>query len=643
MPDAAAPAVRHVILGTAGHIDHGKTTLVQQLTGTWADRLPEERERGMTIDLGYAAFSLPDGTEVGLLDVPGHESFVHTMVAGATTMDLALLVVAADDGPMLQTREHLEILDLLGVSHLVVALTKIDLVDADMVDLAEEMVSELLAGTAMAGAEVVRVSSVDGTGIDALKATLQAALPPIRVREDDGRVFRMPVLRSFLVPGRGAVLTGIPISGRIEMGAKVEVLPPAWQARVRGIQVHGADAAEARRGHRTALALSDVGVTSLKRGMVVVEAGTVAPVQRIVAQVRLLAGVRKPLDHGDRVRLHVGAARVIAQVHLPAAKPVQAGQTAIVELMAVAPVVAFPGDRFVLREENAASTLGGGVIIDLPHRRLPRRRAGLLDRLTERVGHLDNRRALLLGVVESLGEAGTTVDALAARTGIRLEEVARLCASLQAKGQIQAIGRSGQWIDVSAFGRVLERVEAAVTTLHDKDPGLAWLSLATVRAKLARVDASVVDAALAKLVEAGTLERNPDGGVRHQAHSDELPAKDRALCERIEAALLRGAGRPPDEEGLAVEAGCNAHELRRAMRLLASHGRVHRGGDHWFASAWVDEAKDKLRAFAEREGGYTPGDARTLLDTTRKWIIPLLESLDKAGFSRRAGDRRVLR
>ena len=234
----AAREVRHVILGTAGHIDHGKTTLVERLTGTWADRLPEEQARGMTIDLGYAAFPLADGTEVGLLDVPGHESFVHTMVAGASVMDLALLVVAADDGPMLQTHEHVQILDVLGVTRLVVALTKIDLVDSDTADLAEAEVRELVDSTGMSGAPVVRVSSATGEGIDELKRVLLETLPRVAERKDDGRVFRMPVLRGFLVPGRGAVVTGVPISGRVVEGDRVEDLEGRVD-RIIGIESRG--------------------------------------------------------------------------------------------------------------------------------------------------------------------------------------------------------------------------------------------------------------------------------------------------------------------------------------------------------------------------------------------------------------------
>ena len=639
----AAREVRHVILGTAGHIDHGKTTLVERLTGTWADRLPEEQARGMTIDLGYAAFPLADGTEVGLLDVPGHESFVHTMVAGASVMDLALLVVAADDGPMLQTHEHVQILDVLGVTRLVVALTKIDLVDSDTADLAEAEVRELVDSTGMSGAPVVRVSSATGEGIDELKRVLLETLPRVAERKDDGRVFRMPVLRGFLVPGRGAVVTGVPISGRVVEGDRVEILPPHWTGRVRGIQVHGSDAKEATVGHRAALALSDIDVVELKRGMVVVGAGVLEPARRLVVEARVLPDAKNPLEHGHRVRLHVGASRVIAQVHLPARKPIAPGATGLVELVPMTPVVALPGDRFVLRTENASSTVGGGVVIDLPDRPLPKRREGLIERIAARVPRLGRPESLVHDVLAAAGECGLDVAGIAARTGLRPASLPGLLASLGAKGKAFSIGRGDRWCETEAFERVLARVEESVKKLHEKDPGVAAWPLATVRAAHARLEPAVLEAALGALVERDRLDRTADGGIRHAEHSDELPARDRVLCEGIQALLARGAGQPPDEDELSAGTGASLPDVKRALRLLASRGRVFRSAEHWFDGPWVEDAKRRLAEFAAQHGGFTPSDARSLLDTTRKWIIPFLEALDKSGFSRRQGEKRIVK
>ena len=640
----AAARVRHVILGTAGHIDHGKTSLVEKLTGTWADKLPEERERGMTIDLGYAAFTLDDGTEAGLIDVPGHESFVHTMVAGAAATDLALLVVAADDGPMPQTREHVDILDVLGVDRLVVALTKIDLVEADMVDIAEEEIRDLLAPTAMADAPIVRASSETGEGIEDVRAALRQALPPEgTAKKDDGLAFRLPVLRRFVVPGRGTVVTGIPLSGRIAEGAAVQVLPGGRKARVRGVQVHGADAPEAARGQRVALALSDVGADALKRGMVVTDAGPLEAAQRFAAQTRVLPRARKPLEHGDRVRFHVGAAKVIAQVHLPLRTPIDPGTTGVVELNAVAPLVAIPNDRFVLREENASGTIGGGVVIERLDRPLPKRRQGLMDALSARVPRLGKPAVLFEACLAAAGERSVSLDEVAARTAIRPERLPGFAANLKSKDIALPVGRNNRWIAASSLRDVEQRLEVVFKRLHEKERGLATLPLSAVRSAMGRTDAVVFEEALARLVERGAVERNADGSVHHADHSSEIPARDKAMCDRILQTLNRAGGQPPSLDDLEATLDLSRQDVSRAMRLLQSRHLVFKAEDHWFDAAWLEDAKQRLRAFSETNDGFTPSDARQVLQSTRKWIIPLLEALDKAGFSRRTGSKRVVR
>ncbi|MDJ0973804.1 MAG: selenocysteine-specific translation elongation factor [Planctomycetota bacterium] len=637
------PAVRRLILGTAGHIDHGKTALVKRLTGTDCDRLPEEKERGMTIDVGYAALTLPDGTELGLLDVPGHERLVRTMVAAATSMDLALLVVAADDGPMPQTREHVEILDVLGITRLVVALTKIDLVDEDTRFLAEEEVKEMLEPTGMAGAPIYRVSSETGEGIDALRDALVGAIPPADEAELHGaraRVFRMPVLRSFLVKGRGAVVTGIPMTGHVKDGDKVVVLPHGWASRVRGVQVHHQPAEEAHAGQRTALALTDIHVDKVKRGMDIVTANTLEPTRRIAVRLRVLGDVKKPIAHTSRARLHVGADQHIVRIHLPAAKALGAGETAVVELEADKPFVTLPGDRFVLRQENAQATLGGGVVIELLERRLPRRRQGLLDTLLARVAQLDDPQSVVLGALEAAGDRGVAAKTIVALSGVRPEVVSH---ALEQSADAVRVGRSDTWIWKAAFEKTVDRLEAAVTKLHEKDKALDSLTLATVRSAMGRAEPNVLDAALDRLFEAGTLVRTPAGQVRHKDHSVDLPPEEKARCDAVLKVLGQRGGQPPDIDELGAITGLAKHELNRSLRLLGARGLAFKAGDHWFDGAWLDGIKEGLRTLAGQRGGFTPADARTLMNSSRKFVIPLLEALDKTGFSRRAGDKRVIK
>lgn len=636
--------VRRIILGTAGHIDHGKTALVKRLTGTWTDTLPEERERGMTIDVGYAAFTLPEGTEIGLLDVPGHERLVRTMVAAATAMDLALLVVAADDGPMLQTREHVEILDVLGVNRLVVALTKCDLADEETKFLAEEEIHDLLAPTGMAGAPIVRVSSETGDGFEELRTAITAALPPPREDvEEDPFIFRMPVLRRFHVKGRGAVLTGIPVAGEIAVGDRVDVLPRDWTGKVRAIQVHHRDAEGARRGHRAALALSDVEVEKVKRGMTIAEAGVIRPVHRMACKLQVLAGGKKPLSHGDRARAHIGADQVIVRVHLPMRKAIEPGSSAIVELESSAPVVACPGDRLVLRAENASGTIGGGVVIEPRESRLPTRRQGVIDRLLARSEHLDDPVVLVQGVLADAGDRGVLEADIAARTAIRLKVLPGLLGRLAQDREATTVGRAGKWMLRANFERVIRQVDEAVRKMHEKDTAVDNLSLAAVRVALGRMEPTVLEESLQHLIEKGRLLRTPNGNVKHKDHSGEMPEKDRVTCEQVMGMLVEGAGCPPTLGDIEADLQLTAPQVNRALRLLDSRGDVFKAEDYWFASSWVEQAKAELTAHAKREGGFTPSDARKLLKTTRKWIIPLLEALDKSGFSRRAGPQRVLK
>ena len=638
-----ATHVRRVILGTAGHIDHGKTALVERLTGVRTDRLKEEQERGMTIDVGYAAFALPDGTEVGLLDVPGHERLVRTMVAAATAMDLVLLVVAADDGPMPQTREHVAILDVLGVERLVVAITKTDLSDPETIEIVEEEVREMLAPTVMAGAPMIHVSSATGEGLEALCEAIQAAIPPAREDPTLSRVFRMPVLRAFVAAGRGAVVTGIPLSGAVAEGEAIEVLPAGWAGRVRAIQVHRRPETEARAHRRTALALSDVQADRVKRGMVVATKGVLQPVRRLAVALRLLPGA-PALEHRDRVRFHVGAAQVVARVHLLEGARVLPGDEAVAELEAFEDVVALPGDRFVLRTENASDTLGGGVVVELLQRRLPRKREGIVRRLKERVDALEDPAGLVAADLASAGEVGARAPDVAARTGLRPALLPDLVEALVEQGKVVRLGHAGDlWIEHGAFEGVLSRVEGGARRLHAKDPALASLPVSAVQTAAGRIAPNVLDAALDHLVRTGRLVREGRDGIRHREHSSSLSDADQRDLERVREQLARGAGQPPAVEDLEADLGLTRPRVLRLLKLLVNRREAFQAGDFYFDQAWTDAAKGRLKAFADEHAGFKPADARSLLDTTRKWVIPFLEALDRQGFCKRLGDKRVVR
>lgn len=641
-PAPHSPAVRRVIVGTAGHIDHGKTTLVERLTGIRTDRLPEEQERGMTLDVGYAEFRLPDDTEVGLLDVPGHEKLVRTMVAGATSMDLALLVIAADDGPMLQTREHVDILDLLGIRRCVVAMTKVDLVTPEHADLAEEEIRELLVGTTLEGSPLVRVSSATGEGVEALRAAIVAAIPPADPGADDLRAFRMPILRAFVAPGRGTVVTGIPVSGRLADGDAVDVLPIGWPSRVRGIQVHHRDASEARSGHRAALALADVQADPIKRGMVVATAGALVPVPRFAARLRVLRRLSEPLTHGMAVRVHVGADQVPARLHLLEGDTLAPGAVAAVELQGERPFLVAPGDRFVLRADNASATFGGGVVVERLETRLPRRREGIVASLLARAAAIDDPRVLVMATLKAAGDRGADVADVARANVLRADRLGPLLDGLVAAKQALRTQR-GRLFDLEAFGKLRARVVEAIQTLHRKDVAVPVLPLSAIRSALARVEPQALDAALDELVRTGDLKRHPEGGVSWKSHDAAMPAADRERCDRILAILAEGKGQPVEEADLAGLLTLGTPQLKRLLLLLEARKEIFRAPPFWFHGAWTAEAKRKLAAVASKTGSFTASEAREALGTTRKFIIPFLEALDHAGFTRRTGDTRSLR
>ncbi len=642
-PARAPSTVRRVIVGTAGHIDHGKTSLVEKLTGIRTDRLPEEKERGMTLDVGYAEYRLPDNTEVGLIDVPGHERLVRTMVAGATSMDLALLVVAADDGPMLQTREHVDILDLLGIRRAVVAVTKVDLVPSDHVDLVEAEIREMLAGTTLAGAPMLRVSSVTGVGLEALKAAIAAAIPPLDDRHEDARAFRMSVLRAFVAPGRGTVVTGIPEAGRIEDGDAVDVLPVGWKSRVRGIQVHHRDAKEARSGHRTALALADVQADPIKRGMVVAAAGTLVPVPRFAARLRVVSKLDEPLKHGMSVRVHVGADQMAARLHLLEGETLSAGTVTAIELTGERPFLVAPGDRFVLRAENSSSTYGGGVVVERLFARLPRRREGIVQSILARAETIHDPKALVLASAHAAGDRGLEVADVALANVLRVDALVPYVEALLAEKALVRTAR-GRLFGVEGWAKARKKVLDAVAGLHKKDPGIPFLPISSIRAALVRFEPVAFDAVLEALLAAGDLRRSPEGGAAMKSHNAEMPAVERERGDRIVAILAAAKAQPPDETELTALAGLSIREAKRNLLLLEARKEVFRAGTFWFHGAWAMGALRELTALAKSSGGeFTASEARERLGTTRKYIIPFLEALDDKGFTKRIGDKRVIR
>lgn len=624
--------MRRLILGTAGHIDHGKTALVQALTGVDTDRLAEEKRRGITIDLGFAELRVSDELAFGVVDVPGHESFIRNMLAGATGMDLVLLVVAADEATMPQTREHLAIVRLLGVETLVVALSRIDLVEEEWLELALDDVRELLAGTPYADAPIVPTSAVTGAGLDELRAALAREGGRARARLD-ADIVRLPVDRVFTVRGTGTVVTGTLWSGSLSLDQRVRLEPGGLAARVRGLQVHGRSVKRARAGERTAVALAGgrVGREMVSRGQVVVGGDPWAAADRVTARIELLADTAWRIERGQRVRVHLGTSEVMARVFLLDCSDMGAGESAWAQLRLEAPLVARARDHVVLRSYSPMTTIGGGIVAEPsppPRTRLRGREGELLEAIVGPDPGL-RRRAVL----DLAGWAGIPEAELPVRTGDPPE--------LPARGEDDtgfATGRALYSGTVADEGRHLLRRQVA--RHHHAQPLRPGMPLAEAREALpAGAGAELADALLARLAEQGELEvrrelvREP--GFRPSLTPEQEGVRS-ALAEHYRAARLS----PPALRDLPP-ALRDHPDLWPILKLLEQAGDLVALNDDLFADAdALQRAAREVRERLAGRSGLGPADFREVLPVTRRHLLPLLACFDRLGVTVRRGSGR---
>lgn len=639
-----------VVVGTAGHIDHGKSSLVRRLTGIDPDRLKEERDREMTIDLGFAPFSLPDGRRVGLIDVPGHERFVKNMVAGATGLDLVVLVVAADDGVMPQTREHLEILTLLGLEAGMVAITKIDLpgVDEELVELLQLELEELAEGTFLAGAPICPLDSLSGRGFQAFEETLRgliearAAHKPARA----AGAYRQPIQRVFSARGFGTVVTGVPLQGTLEAGQKVEVLTSTGvlQGRVRGLQAYGEAVERVQAGHSAAVNLADVDFKSVARGDTLASPGVFRAHDMFEARLHYLASQPKPLEQRQQVRVHLGTAEVLGELVLLDHERLVPGEAALCQLRLRDKVVAASGDRFVVRRHTPMETLGGGVILGPSRWRLKPLKGFVLERLSRRESALGNLEQALVLALEEAGEPSRS-QGLVDRLQRPRQEVEALLTRLAADGElIEVSGGKGQptYLSQRGFlefcGRVTDSLEAHHTErpLRDACPRLE------LRARLKTTD-GLLNTALSALLSGGEVEERSPGYARagFRVAFDESQAD---FVQRAQARLaeegLNPNGRAQLVSELAGELGLQlADEL---LSTLCDRGELVPLGEelllHPEACAAAEEAARSLAA----AGPFTASAFKDQIGSSRRVAIPLLERLDAQGFTKRLGDLRTL-
>ncbi len=620
--------MKHVIAGTAGHIDHGKTALVKVLTGTDTDRLAEEKRRGISIDLGFAHLDLGD-VRIGFVDVPGHERFVKNMLAGVWGIDFVLLVIAADESIKPQTREHFDICRLLGLSSGLIALTKADLVDADLLELVRLEVEEFVAGSFLEGAPVVPVSSITGQGLEELKAALRevALRAP---QKDAGGWLRLPVDRSFSLRGFGTVVTGTLISGSIAPEQEVEAHPGARRLRVRGVQVHGRPVARAVAGQRTALNLTGAEPQELPRGTVLADPGRFCAVREIECRFHLLPSAR-PLKHRAPVHFHAGTAEIEAEVRwLDGRSALEPGQSAFARILLRDPLLLLPGDRFIVRMFSPVITIGGGVVLDINSR--PRRSRQALRRLTVLETARPEERVVLL-VSESPFGAG--LSSLVARTGLPEADIRRA-----GSGGLVAVLEGGEpWLIAAArLEEAAARVREVLRQFHQQHPLLAGMPKSDVRSRaLARAPAFLLDALAARFPEIvieGEL-------VRLAHHRPELqPDEQEALAAMESAFETAGLAVPPVSEVLA-RSGVDPARARILFEMLLRDKRLVRIGEDLVFHARTLESLRRLVAQHKGER-FTVPVFKAWTGVSRKYAIPLLEYLDRQRVTRREGDERIV-
>lgn len=631
-----------VVIGTAGHIDHGKSSLIAALTGTDPDRLPEEKERGITLDLGYAQLAFEDGLEIGFVDVPGHERLVRNMVAGATGMGAAMLVVACDDAVMLQTREHFEVLRLLGVDHGLIALTKADVADEEMRLLARADVEELVAGTPWERAPVHFVSAHGGEGMAGLREALRELALRARRAEDARHAFFLPIQRSFAIQGSGTVATGVTASGSVRAGDEVVLLPSGQRSRVRRVQVHGREAAESGAGLRTALNLPDLHPEDCVRGTVLaapdsIEAGVVAR-----AMVRPLAGA-PPIEHADSVQLLAHTAAVEARVFF-APEEETAGALAAGERFAdlelAEPLALAPGMRLLLRRPSPACNLGVARFLGFGRHRLRRRDREERAHWLAVAAALDDPAALVARTLESAGGAPKRVAEVARALGWTAAAARAELERAAAAGQARALGKDA-WIAAGSTEAIFAEVRSALEHFRARHPERLLIPIQRLRDRLGKEGFAVVEKMPDPQLEALGLRR-----MRGQAWrllGAEPPAEVAAAAERLYAVIAGGGMAPGDWAELIASCGLDEAVAGVARNYLVDSGRVVSPGEGVLLAASVAEGfRDDVVAQL-RGGGLDIPALRDKWRTSRKYVMPLLEWLDQCGVTERKGPNRLLR
>jgi selenocysteine-specific elongation factor len=633
--------MKHVILGTAGHIDHGKTSLVQALTGVDTDRLKEEKERGITIELGFTFLDLPSGIRLGIIDVPGHEKFVKHMVAGVWGIDLVALVIAADEGVMPQTREHLDICRLLKVKKGLIVLTKIDLVDRELLELVKEEVSEIVKDTFLRGAPILAVSSMTGEGIPQLLSTLDVLSQEIKERSSVG-LFRLPIDRVFVMKGFGTVVTGTMISGSLTLGETVQVLPSGQEGKVRNLQVYSRNVEKAIAGERAAVNLQGMETSAIERGDVLIRPNTLKPTQLIDAYLEHLRDAPRPLKHRTKQRFHIGTTLTNASIFLLDREELAPGEGGYVQMRLEQPVVALPQDRFVIRGSAAIQTLGGGVVLDShpdKHRRFSPSVITDLSLLKDGT----SEQALRQHIHRS-GVGGINLEDLLNRVEMPPSEIQALIRKMAGNGDLLVIDPEKlKIIEKEQYQSLKEMALVRLEEFHQRFPMKSGLSKEELRTKFPpEVDVKLFQILINELIQskAVVLEKDKLRLSSHQIAS----VDEKGLIKRVEASVLKGGLQPPSPKELSEEWSEREEEVQAIFEHLVHEGvLVKIKSEIYFHRIPFENLKGNLVAYLRSHQEITTPQFKEMTKASRKYAIPLIEYFDQIKLTLRLGEKRVLR
>ncbi len=635
--------MKHIVIGTAGHVDHGKTALIKALTGIDTDRLKEEKERGISIELGFASLTLPSGQTFGIVDVPGHERFIKNMVSGAAGIDMVILVIAADEGVMPQTREHLYICSLLGITRGIVALTKIDMVDKDWLDLVIDDIHKFLKGTFLETSPVVPVSAVTGAGIKDLLGALDSEASEIERKEDTG-LFRLPVDRVFTMKGFGTVVTGTMISGDIRLGEDVEVLPQGVTAKVRGIQIHSQSATIAEAGQRTAINLQGVEKATVVRGDVLARPQTLKPSSRFDLYIEYLSNNTRKLKNRNLVRFHVGTNEVIGRMILLDREEMEPGSKGYAQIILESPIAATARDRFVIRSYSPVTTIGGGLIIDpLPARKHKRNSEKILHEFDLLHNGTDSERVAV--IIERSGIEGIDILQLVVRTGIHQNLLKNMIKSLHSNGQAVIIDvDESRVISFSVYQNLMRQIILEMQAYHERYPLKEGISKGELRNIIGQLTSPrLFNMAVRDLENKREIVADREN-LRVSGHSVDLKGELEDLHVEI-SGIYTGAGlTPPTVKELTEKFSDRKKLAESVINVMLKEGSLIKiNEDLYFHRDVLLRLRENYKNLLLRDGKATPASFKELTGLSRKFIIPLMEYFDITKLTIRAGDHRILR